>query len=224
MFTKPVPAWIPLGGFALTCAAGCINAIGFLSFTHSGISHMSGNVSLVGLELGGGNFAAAANTGLVIVWFFFGCLLSGMIIRQSTLRLGRRYGVALTCEAFLLLLATWFLRHGQGLGAYFAATACGLQNAMATGYSGAVIRTTHMTGIVTDLGIAIGLWARRHPVDWRRIRLYLILLLGFFAGSTLGALGFYRFGYDTLLFPATLCGIGGTAYAIYKHRARATHP
>jgi uncharacterized membrane protein YoaK (UPF0700 family) len=43
--------------------------------------------------------------------------------------------------------------------------ACGLQNAMATGYSGAVIRTTHVTGIVTALGIAVGLAARRERVD-----------------------------------------------------------
>lgn len=224
MFTRPVPRWIPLGGFILTCSAGCINAIGLLSFTHSGISHMSGNLSLVGIELGRSDFASAARTVWIIVSFFFGCVLSGIIIRESTLQLGRRYGVALTCEASLLVLAAWFLRHGQGLGAYFAAAACGLQNALATSYSGAVVRTTHVTGMVTDLGIAVSVWARRQPVDWRRMRLYLVLLLGFFSGSLLGAIGFLHFRYDTLFFPAALSGFGGIVYGLYQHRVRlATH-
>jgi uncharacterized membrane protein YoaK (UPF0700 family) len=213
-----------LGGLALTSAAGCINAVGFLSLDHHAISHMSGNVTVLGLELGRADYAGAMRTLTVLLCFFFGCLLSGLIIRESTLRLGRRYGVALACESTLLVFATWYLRHGQHLGVYLAAMACGLQNAMATGYSGAVVRTTHMTGIVTDLGIAVGLWARRQPVDWRRMRLYLVLLLGFFVGSGLGAVGFAHFHYDTLLFPAALTGFGGIVYGVYKHRTRRAGP
>ena len=95
--------------------------------------------------------------------------------------------------------------------------ACGLQNAMATSYSGAVIRTTHMTGIVTDLGIALGLLARGEPVDRRRMGLYLVLLAGFFAGGILGAAGFARFGYDMLLGPALLSGITGIGFATSRH-------
>lgn len=222
MFTKPVPKWIPVGGLALACAAGCINAVGLLSLNHHAISHMSGNVTVVGIELGHADLRGAARMLMVVVSFFAGCLLSGLIIRESTLRLGRRYGVALALESTLLVGATWFLRHGQPLGEYLVAMACGLQNAMATGYSGAVIRTTHMTGIITDLGIAVGLWARRQPVDWRRMRLYLVLLLGFFVGSALGAIGFARFRYDTLLFPAALAGLSGVAYTAYRHYTRHT--
>lgn len=224
MFTKQVPPWIPVGGFALASAAGCINAVGLLSLARHAISHMSGNVTLVGIELGVADYSAAGRTFVIVLCFFLGCLASGLIIRESTLRLGRRYGVALATESALLVLATWFLRHGQPLGVYLAAMACGLQNAMATGYSGAVIRTTHVTGIVTDLGLAVGLWARRQPVDWRRLRLYLVLLLGFFFGSALGAIGFTHFRYDTLLFPAAVTGLTGIAYTSYKHYTRRHAP
>lgn len=220
MFTKPVPRWIPLGGFALACTAGCINAVGLLSLDHHAISHMSGNVTLLGIELSRANYGDAFHAGMIALCFFIGCLLSGLIIRESTLRLGRRYSVSLACESALLVLATWYLRHDQPLGVYLASVACGLQNAMATGYSGAVIRTTHMTGIVTDLGIAIGRWARREPADWRRMRLYLVLLLGFFVGSGLGAFGFAYFRHDILLLPAAIAGASAIVYAIYKHRTQ----
>jgi uncharacterized membrane protein YoaK (UPF0700 family) len=146
-----------------------------------------------------------------------------MILRQSTLKAGRRYGLALTCESGLLFLATYFLRHGSNQGDYLAAMACGLQNAMATSYSGAVVRTTHITGIVTDLGIAVGLAFRGEPVDGRRIGLFLVLVSGFVLGGIVGGFGYLRFGFDTLLIPAAVTGVAGISYTIFKHYIRPTH-
>ncbi len=220
MLTRPIPRWILAGGFLLACVAGCVNAVGFLGVHHQAISHMSGTVTTLGVGLVGNDRAALVHVASTLGFFFAGCVLSGVIIRQSTLKAGRRYGIALAVEAALLLGATYFLRHGAITGDYLAAMACGLQNAMATSYSGAVIRTTHMTGIVTDLGIALGLLARREKVDWRRIGLYSVLLSGFLLGGVLGALGFAEFGYDTLLFPAVLTGAGGVGYALFKQFER----
>ncbi|MEO7598493.1 MAG: hypothetical protein ABIV50_06145, partial [Opitutus sp.] len=60
-----------------------------------------------------------------------------------------------------------------------------------------------------------------HPsvpvTDAPRMRLYCGLLSGFFIGGSLGVLGYSRFGYDTLLFPATLAGVSGLGYAVFKH-------
>jgi uncharacterized membrane protein YoaK (UPF0700 family) len=224
MLSRPVPAWVLFGGFLLACGAGCINAVGFLGLHHQASSHMSGTVSNLGIGLMARDTDGVKHVAATLACFFTGCVLSGMIIRQSVLKAGRRYGVALTLEAALLVAATWLLRHGAIAGDYFAAMACGLQNAMATSYSGAVIRTTHMTGIVTDLGIAVGLLARRERVDWRRVGLYATLLAGFFAGGVLGALGFARFGYDTLLIPAGICGMTGTGYGLFKHFTRLPGP
>lgn len=176
MFTKPTPPWITAGALCLAGCAGCINAVGFLGAQHQALSHMSGTVTNLGIELGLADRTLAWRAFVVLGAFFLGCVASGLIIRQSTLKLGRRYGVALVLESLLLFAAVWFFRrHATNTGDYLAAMACGLQNAMATGYSGAVIRTTHVSGIVTDLGIAVGLLARREPVDWRRIRLCLVL-------------------------------------------------
>jgi uncharacterized membrane protein YoaK (UPF0700 family) len=156
--------------------------------------------------------------------FFIGCLVSGAIIRQSTLQLGRRYGVALSLESVLLLAAVYFLREGAELGDYLAAMACGLQNAMVTTYSGSAMRTTHITGMVTDLGIACGHLLRGATVDWFRFRIYGVLLLGYFGGALLGSIGYDRWGYDTLLLPAILSGVTGLGYTVYKHRQHLRRP
>jgi uncharacterized membrane protein YoaK (UPF0700 family) len=220
MFTKHTPVWIVFGGLMLAAGAGCINAVGFLGLHHQALTHLTGTVSILSIEAVEADHAMAVRALLVIVSFFFGAVLSGAIIRQSTLRLGRRYGVALALESALLFAAVFLLHRGAYAGDCLASMACGLQNAMATSYSGAVIRTTHLTGVVTDLGIACGHWLRGQPVDWGRFRLYGVLLLGFFGGGVLGALLYRSIGYNALLLPAGLAGASGLFYAAYKHRAR----
>lgn len=220
MLSKPIPPWILLGGFVLTCAAGSVNAVGFLGMHHQAISHMSGTVTVLSNELATGQFGLGIYAATVIGSFFLGSVMSAMIIRQSALKLGRRYGVALVIESLLLFAAWRMLATGNYAGDCLAAMACGLQNAMATHYSGAVIRTTHMSGIITDLGIAVGLKLRGEPIDARRAGLYGVLLAGFFLGGILGSFGYVRIGFETLLFPATLTGVAGGGYFAFRQWAR----
>ncbi|MFM1850959.1 MAG: hypothetical protein RIS54_643 [Verrucomicrobiota bacterium] len=217
MLSKPIPAWILIGGFLLAGIAGCVNAMGFLGLHHQALSHMSGTATIISTDLARGELSLAAHAALVLAWFFLGCVLSAVIIRQSVLQAGRRYGVALMIEAVLLAGAALLLRQGANAGDYLAAVACGLQNALATTYSGAVIRTTHVTGILTDLGIAAGLGLRGEPVDLRRVTLHLILFAGFLAGGIVGGAAFLRFSYDALFGPAALTGLAGAAYALHRH-------
>lgn len=204
----------------LAAIAGCVNAVGFLSVHQQALCHMSGMMTTLGLNVASLKSEAALQIFGIIAAFFLGSLASGFILRQSSLQIGRRYGVVLAIESALLFLATQFLREGLRSGEFLASMACGLQNAMASSYSGAVIRTTHVTGMVTDLGIACGQMLRGQKVDWHRFQLYGVLLVSFLLGSLLGTLGFMRFGYDTLLFPATFAGATGLSYAIYKHMER----
>lgn len=217
MLTKPIPLWILGGAALLASCAGCINAVGFLSAQHQAITHVTGTVSMLGVHLASGDGAQAIHTAAAFVSFFTGCVISGLIIKHSALRSGYPYGTALVLESALLVMAACLFNRGAAAGTYVAAMACGLQNAMATTYSGAVIRTTHVTGIVTDLGIAIGQFARREPVDRRRVGLYLVLLSGFFLGGIAGAAGFLILKYNVLFFPAAITACAGIGYFIATH-------
>jgi uncharacterized membrane protein YoaK (UPF0700 family) len=217
MFSKPVPVWIQAGGFLLAGIGGCINAVGLLSIFNHPVSHLSGTVTLLGVDVARGAAGAAMQSALLIGIFALGCVLTALIIGQSVLKAGRRYGVTLMLEGVVLAVAAHLLQRGQLGGLYAAAFASGLQNAMATSYSGAVIRTTHMTGIVTDVAMAVGLAVRRTPPDWRRIRLYLILLAGFWCGAALGAVAYVWLGANTLLIPAAGAGLVGAGYTLWKH-------
>lgn len=221
MLSKPVPAWILLGAFVLTTIAGSINAVGFMGLHHQALSHMSGTATILSTDLSTGKYGAALHAGLVLLFFFFGCVLSGVIIRRQTLQIGPRYGIALIIESALLFAAAGLLLQSNYYGDYLAAMACGLQNAMATTYSGAIIRSTHITGIVTDLGLACGHFFRGDRIAHRQVTIHLILVAGFIFGGILGGLAFQGVGVSALLFPAAFTGLTGTGYAIYRQIKKA---
>ncbi|MFM2081794.1 MAG: hypothetical protein RL380_485, partial [Verrucomicrobiota bacterium] len=117
-----------------------------------------------------------------------------------------------------LFSAVPLLKHHQQLGLYFSACACGLQNAMVSTYSGAVIRTTHLSGMFTDLGIFLGHTLRGLPVDTRRLRLCGLIISAFLCGGVSGALAFQKLGYDTLFLPGGLAAITALGYGLYWFR------
>lgn len=213
-----LPRWVWIGAGALACVAGMVNAVGYLGFEHQAVTHLTGTTTLLGAALAGDDMRAATSLAGVAVAFMVGCALSGMIVQDATLRLGRRYGVALALESALLFASAYLFHRNSVSGAWLAAMACGLQNAMATTYSGAIVRTTHLSGMFTDLGIGLGHALRGLPLQRRRLSLCALIISAFLVGGVFGAVLFARVGTDALLLPATLTGVVGVGYAIYRQR------
>ena len=210
-----LPRWVWFGGFSLSFLAGIINAVGFLGIAHAAVTHLTGSTTLSAIALSQGDFALAAHWSAVIGSYFFGAVVSGVLIKHAALQLGQRYGSVLVIESIFLFLAIPLLSEGHQVGDYFASAACGLQNGMASSYSGAVVRTTHVSGIVTDLGIATGHFLRGAIVDIRKFKLHATLLTGFFSGGVLGGLCFASISYRTLYIPALVTGFAGILYTFY---------
>ncbi len=213
-----LPRWIWTGAWALAFVAGIVNVVGLLGFKHQSVTHLTGTTSLLAAALADADGSAALHLAAVIGSFVAGTVLSGMIIQDSTLRLGRRYGVALVLESALLGLAVPLLDRDNNFGTYLASGACGLQNAMVSTYSGAVIRTTHLTGMFTDLGIFLGHALRGLPVEVQRLRLCLIVISGFLCGGVAGALAYRDLGYSALWVPASLTATAALGYWLFRLR------
>lgn len=214
MITK-LPRWVEYGAFGLAFLAGSVNAVGLMGFSHQAVSHLTGTTTLLGASLAHGTWAVTLHLLLVILSFFLGAITSGIIFENSALRLGRRYSVALFVESGVLLLSMMFLDMHWLIGQYLASAACGLQNAMVSTYSGAVVRTTHVSGIVTDLGIMFGARMRGVPLVWRKVRMFLLLLSGFILGGTAGAALYAHIRFSALVMPALLAMILAVIYALY---------
>lgn len=215
-----LPRWVWTGAWVLSFIAGIVNVVGLLGFEHQAITHLTGNTSLLAQALATRRLPAIIHFAALIGAFVAGTTISGFLIQDSTLRLGRRYGVALGLVSLLLFASVPLFELGSAYGMYAAACACGLQNAMASTYSGAVVRTTHVSGMFTDLGISLGHALRRLPVDTRRLKLCLLVISGFLSGGVVGTLAFDGFGYAALLIPASLTAVASVTYGWYRFRKR----
>lgn len=222
MFTK-LPRWVEIGGFWLAAIAGAVNAIGLLGFKHQAVSHLTGTSTLLGLSLVNVDVGESLHLLFIMGSFVFGAALSGIIIDKQVLRLGHRYGVALVIESVLLLLAMLALGRGSTAGHFFASAACGLQNGMVSTYSGATIRTTHVSGLFTDLGTMLGHRLRRHPLDKRKVLLFLLLITGFIFGGSIGTYGFQHLQFMALLIPAAGAFWLAVVYWVYRHWNKEGH-
>lgn len=221
---RRLPRWAWYGTGVLAFIAGLVNAAGYLGFRHQSLSNMTGNDSLLGLALGQGEGDEALHWALTIMAFVAGAVLSGIIVQKSTLKLGRRYGVALVLESMLLFASVPLLDASSSIGLYLASMAVGLQNGMVTTYSGTLIRTTHVTGFFTDLGVYIGHYLRGLPVDTLRMRVTILVAGSFMLGSAGGAVLFPFMGERTLLIPAALTGVCGLGYGLYRQYSQPGTP
>lgn len=198
-------------GLTLAFVAGAINAGGFLAVRQY-TSHMTGIVSAIADHLALGNHALVLGGIGALLSFLLGAGCSAVMINYSRRRkMHSEYALPLLLEAGLLLcfgLLGARLSHVPGLfvplTVMLLCFIMGLQNAMVTKLSRAEIRTTHLTGVITDLGIELGklaYWNRAYgtsqPVRADRERLIVLvsLVMCFFIGGIAGAVGFSRVGY-----------------------------
>lgn len=220
MFSR-LPRWVEVGSFCLAAIAGAVNAIGLLGFDHQGVSHLTGTSTLLGLSLVSLDGSGGLHLFLILLSFVAGAALSGAIINGAVLRLGRRYSVALVIEGLLLLLAMVSLGRGSSSGHFLASAACGLQNGMVSTYSGASIRTTHVSGLFTDLGTMLGARLRGHSIDTRKATLFLLLISGFTLGGSVGAYSFQRLHFVALALPAAGAFCLAAVYWAYRQLGKA---
>lgn len=200
-------------GFVLAFNAGAVNAGGFL-VVGMYTSHMSGFASQVADSMILGKGAMLLSALGALLSFVGGAAVSALMVawaRQHRLR--SAYALPLLLEAALLLPFGLMGAITLNFHTPFAvpptvlllAFIMGLQNALGTQASGGRVRSTHMTGNVTDLGIELGklLYRNRQdlPVGQRvradrgRLRLYGGLLLSFIGGGVFGAAGFSYVGF-----------------------------
>jgi uncharacterized membrane protein YoaK (UPF0700 family) len=199
-------------GLVLAFVAGAANAGGFLAVAQY-TSHMTGIVSAMADHLALGEFHAYLTGFGALLSFMAGAACSAILVnfgRQH--RLHSEFALPLVLEALLLLCFGFLgeqLSHIAGLfvpmTVMLLSFIMGLQNALVTKISRAEIRTTHVTGLVTDIGIELGkaLYGWGSQLDRRplvranstRLQILLALAVSFFLGGVLGALGFKHLGY-----------------------------
>jgi uncharacterized membrane protein YoaK (UPF0700 family) len=217
-------------GTLLPAIAGAVNASGFFALgTYT--SHMTGIVSRAGDEFSQRHWWLATRALLFLGSFMCGAALATALVLQARRRGQPAFWRPLLLEGVLLLCFA-SLGAGTGKGVHFGdfvmtALICagmGVQNALVTKLSGARIRTTHLTGVTTDIAIEVtklvDRWrsvSRGRPLparlrifgamwgdgDAHHLRLHLRVLGCFFGGATIGPSLYLLIGHWAILIPVS---------------------
>lgn len=214
---------------ALSGVAGAVNATGFFAVgTYT--SHVTGNLARVGDELAQGHFGTARDFFVLVLCFLSGAMVATAFVEASRRVFGRAHYTA------PLLLETGLLAAVAGASALgvtvdplahliLTGTLCfsmGLQNALVTKISGAVVRTTHLTGLTTDFGIEVvrllfwfgekfrgtGLLGRIRGIrlalkdpELHKAWLHFAIFMSFFTGAIGGPVLYVRHGVAAMALP-----------------------
>jgi uncharacterized membrane protein YoaK (UPF0700 family) len=204
-------------GVALASIAGALNAGGFLAVGQY-TSHMTGMLSTAADDLILGKFLPAFAALFMLLAFTWGAACTALMVNYAKRNKMRYiYTPVLLLEAILLLVfglvGSNLQQHAVITVSFTAVLLCyvmGLQNALITKISNAQIRTTHVTGLVTDLGIELGkmiYWNRDSiqpergevTANRQKLRLHAMLICAFFLGGIMGAAGFKYLGFISTL-------------------------
>jgi len=222
--------WSLLAGLA-----GMLNTAGFIS-VHQFVSHVTGFAGHFAVALFERSYVLAFYALSLPVTFLIGSVFSAYFT-EARRRQGKDptyFPVMFTITAFLFLLG--FIGQIGYLGQFGEAFdnfsdfillailsfTCGAQNALFTHYSGSVIRTTHLTGLTTDLGIGLvrQFWVKdHHESKFNKIRAELIG--SFIVGSVISVYVFNSFEFSAFYLTSLIAlGISIRLYRTSKHNPK----
>lgn len=204
----------------LAFQAGCINSLGFLA-CHRFVSHVTGFGTQVGISLGDGKYRYALELFSAPLCFIFGAWFSGFLtVARRSRGLTPRYDIV-----SLLIPVVMFLLMIGGIRGYFGIFGgplsfsqdvvllssltflCGMQNACFATLTKGHIRTTHLTGISTDIGTDLALTlhgqlsSEEKQLAIRRNIIRLVSFSSFSLGASISAIIDSNLHYWSFLIP-----------------------
>lgn len=212
----------------LSFVAGTVNVSGLFA-VHQLTTNVTGHFAFFADEMAQQNFGRAWIYLLYILAFFLGAFFSSLLV-ETMLRRNMRFvntipvGIEIAILTGISILDHQIIDQNSYIIACALLFAMGLQNALVTSLSNAVVRTTHLTGLFTDLGIELSqlFFYKKSEQRYKlfsSIKLRLTIICFFFAGGVAGGLGYFFYGIRILLLAASIL-IAGLVYDSVKYKVR----
>ena len=209
---------IHVGSVVFAFNAGFINGITYQSLGRGKfVSHITGVTTTAGVDAASHNYTDMGINLTIVVSFCLGAGISGGLLSPSSLfTLGQEYGPLLIIGGLLFFISSMllFFLPSSHSGYYFAAMACGIQNTLTT-YPGHIMRTTHMTGTITDIGIVLGKYLVKGDVlELWKLKILIPLFISFLLGGFVSKYVYVTIGDLAICLSSSFFLIVGSIYTI----------
>lgn len=202
----------------LSLVAGVVNVSGFLAIGKL-TTNVTGHFAFFIDDVSRQDFFSGLIYLVYIFSFLAGAFASGLLIEMTTGKSIGKFFLPVVLESVILVaLGTFAERFPGDVIACSLLFAMGIQNALVTRISNAVVRTTHLTGLFTDLGIELSqlVFGRERKLI-KTIKLRLSIILFFFLGGLAGGYIYSKIELSTLIISAAIL-ITGFSFDNLRYR------
>lgn len=181
--------------YPLTFTSGMLNSIAVIFFSIT-VSHFTGAVSNLAHAIAKMDSKMAFTFFGLISLFFLGSFISGFFTNERSFDLQKRYGGILILLGILLIILTLVFNEARKGLVLCLPLILGVQNGMMLKYKDVIVRTTHMSGNITDFGAYMGHYFRGNKDDLRKALYSFWNIIFFILGGVVGTLYYSRFKYN----------------------------
>lgn len=204
--------WICL----LSFIGGYVDVYGLITVAFP-LTHFTGSIAKISME--GPNISVnkeVLQLGVALFFFILGNILAGLFIGERNFSLRKRYGM-IFISLGVAIAVLYHIAQGDRSFAYLLSIAIGMQNGLFITYKGILVRTSHLTGAVSDLGVYIGYLLRGKKVDTWKIFYYMASMFSFFFGGYYSKVMYSYYGRASVYFVSlTYIFIGITYFILRK--------
>lgn len=196
----------------LSFIAGIVNIVGVLSLATL-TTNVTGHFAYFAEAISLKHYSKAVIFIVFIFFFLLGAFVSNFLVEITTIKKPKiAHTIPMFLEILLLSIVGLTKNYNPDYIAYTLLFAMGLQNALVTKISQSTVRTTHLTGLFTDLGIELSqLFFYKKATELKRLSVSIFLRLSiiifFFFGCILGGLFYKTYELKVLLFAAMVLAI-----------------
>jgi uncharacterized membrane protein YoaK (UPF0700 family) len=204
----------------LSLTAGFVNAAGFLAFAVL-TTNVTGHAALFAERIALQDWKTARVVALWMFLFLFGAFIASLIVSWIGRNQRFSYVIPILIEITILMgvaLVGYRYNHTLVAKEIFAGSllfSMGMQNSLVSIVSGSVVRTTHLTGTFTDLGIELAQIIKKHNHERHsliaKIKLRLAIISFFMFGAVTGGYLFRFLGFHAFLIPVAILTFALTA-------------
>lgn len=208
----------------LSFVAGLVNVVGFFSVQKL-TTNVTGHFAFFVDEVFKLSFENAFHVALFVIFFFLGAFFANFMVETySRIRESKTYIFPIITEAIILGVVAFIgndlIADNPDIIAFSLLFAMGMQNSLVTSISKSIVRTTHLTGLFTDMGIEFSqLFFFKDQFHKRQliksIKLRLTIIFMFFFGGLSGGVLFEHFGIKSLILGSAIL-LGGLLYDFLK--------
>lgn len=205
--------------YMLCFLGGFINTVSIVKYSYT-VSHFTGHISKTAINIGEGNFSEVFKILSIIIAFILGSTISGYLVDGREFNLRRRYGYSMLILGMGLLIL-YFSVKDTWLFFYYLPFMVGVQNGLFISYKGVVVRTSHISGSITDAGVYFGHCLKGKKEDKWKVYFCIFTVLIFLFGGFLGIEFYFILGDMVFIVAGLGYIVVACIYFSLRHRYRA---